>query len=624
MAPVIRTGTISVNPRGFGFLALDNDRDGRSAFIAPPDLNPLLAGDQVRAEVTEAADGRLTATKLELLSRSRTTVFGTIVRHKGGQFLKVDREVSNTDWRLVVPETQLPRPADGAWVVAAVQGDHVVCERVLEAASDLAFEQVLARYQIRLDHPAALATRPEAHPTAESPRRDLRAIPTVTIDAASTRDIDDAIGATPADAEGAMRILISIADVSSAVAEGSPLDEEARTRATSVYLPDRVLPMFPAWLSEDEMSLVAGKDRRCLTVELRIDPEGEITSIDVYRSLIRSAARLTYDQVAAFLDRGEVDERTEPVKQMLSWCRTASSRLSVARARRGGVEFESDETHLVVDANTRRVTVVEPLRNTSAHALIERFMVAANEAVARWLQARGVPAPYRVHDEPEPDSVRQLETIARNFGFETGFGKRLTPLALGALQRQIADAPSAPAILSVLAGALGQARYTVHAAPHFGLGAPLYLHFTSPIRRYADLLVHRAVGRYLDGERPSDPFPAELEQLSVAIGLRARRAEKAERDCKRIAAARYMMSRIGETFEGNITGVRPFGLQVQLIGSLIVGTIPIDGLADGPYRVSEATREMVGPNRSYAMGMPVTVRVARVDEMLGRIELEVK
>jgi ribonuclease R len=284
------------------------------------------------------------------------------------------------------------------------------------------------------------------------------------------------------------------------------------------------------------------------------------------------------------------------------------------------VEFEADEAHWVVDANTRRVTVVEPLRNTSAHSLIERFMVAANEAVATWMHARGIPAPFRVHEEPDTDSVRQLESIARNFGFHTGFGPRLTPLSLGALQRQIADSPSAPAIMSVLGSALGQARYTVHPAPHFGLGAPLYLHFTSPIRRYADLLVHRAVAAYLDGGRPADARPQELEQQCASIQERSRAAEKAERDCKRVAAARYMTSRIGQRFEGNVTGVRPFGLQVQLRGLLLEGIIPAESLPGGPYRVADATRELVGPSRSFAIGMPVQLSVAAVDELQGRIE----
>ncbi len=621
---MIRTGTISVHPRGFGFLGLDQDKAARSAFITPPDLNPFLAGDHVQARVTEAADGRLSAADLQLLERSRRTLFGQVVSHRGQPHLRVDRSVSNTDWRLAA-SAQQQVPAEGKYAIGRVEGDHVVCERVLEEAADVAFEQVLERYELRRDFPEPIATPPAqaAPPRPDSARRDLRELPFVTIDAASTRDLDDAVTALPADAEGAMRILVSIADVSWAVGEGTGLDEEARRRGTSVYLPDRVLPMLPRGLSEESSSLIEGADRDCITVELRIDAEGVVRSTDIYRSVIRSHARLTYDEVAAFLERGESSAKIEPLRSVLSWCRTASARLSQARASRGGVEFEADEMHIVVDANTRRTTVVEPLRNTTAHMLIERFMVAANEAVAIWLAARGVPSPFRVHDEPGAEAVQQLQSIAHNFGFEAGFGPRLTPVALGALERQIHSAPAAPAILSVLAGALGPARYTVQRRPHFGLGAPLYLHFTSPIRRYADLLVHRGVASYLDGARPQDPDPPALQQQCDAINVRARQAERAERDCRRVAAARYMAGHIGERFEANIVAVRPFGLQVQLTSTLIVGTVPNESLRGGPYHVSESTRELVSAGGvRYAIGMPLRVRASHVDEMLGRVEFD--
>jgi ribonuclease R len=622
---MIRSGIISVHPRGFGFVMLEQDAGGGSAFVAPPDLNPFLAGDRVQAQIAEAPDGRKSATHLQLVARSRRTLFGQVVTHRSQPFLRVDREVANTDWRLAPSPSASSLPPDGSYAIARIQGDQVVCERAVAAQADPAFEQVLERYELMREAGAGIDAPPASGPDigAGSRRRDLRDLPFVTIDAPSTRDIDDAIAVLPSDSEGALRLLVSIADVGAAVPAASALDQRARERATSVYLPDRVLPMLPPWLSEQQASLMQGAERNCLTVELRVDPQGAICSTDLYRSTIRSHARLEYEEVAAFLDRGETNTRTDPVREMLGWSRAAAARLSQARASRGGVELEADEMHIVVDPNTRCTTVVEPHRSTSAHVLIERFMVAANEAVAAWLAARGVPAPFRVHDAPDAQAVKRLALIAHNFGFEAGFGAQLTPIALAALQRQIHQAPAAPAILSVLAAALGPARYTAQRRAHFGLGAPLYLHFTSPIRRYADLLVHRAVGDYLDGVRHADPYPPELEQLCAGINVRARQAEHAERDCRRIASARYMASRVGQPFEGNIIAVRPFGLQVQLRATLIVGTVPTDALAGESFRIVDETREMVSASGTrLAVGMPVRVRTTHVDEMLGRVEFE--
>jgi len=617
---VIAQGIVSVHPRGFGFIRLEGEEPARSAFVPPPDMNPFLAGDTVRCTVQEDDEGRLSASKLELVARSRTRVFGMVVARRGKPHLRVDREVANTDWRLEVPQGAAA-PAEGAWVEARIEGDRAVCERILPEDADVAFEQVLTRHELRLSFPEqALATQGVVD---QAQRRDLRGLSLVTIDSPYTRDIDDAVCALPADAEGAVRVIVAIADVASVAPEGSALDEEARLRATSCYLPDRVVPMLPERLSEGEASLLPGVERRCLAVELRITPEGEVTSVDVYRGLMRSAARLTYDEVAAFLDRGEGSENIRPVRDVLAWCRTASARLLAARSRRGSMEIESDEAHVVMDRATRQVTVSEASRSTSAHLLIERFMVAANEAVARWAFERGVPVPYRVHDRPPKDAVKLLGQVAHTFGFEGGFGNELSPLALSAFTAQVRGAPSAPAILSVLRGALGSARYTVIPSEHFGLGAPLYLHFTSPIRRYADLLVHRAVGGYLDGQRPHDPRPAAYEALCRHLNEAVRRSERTERDCRRVAFARYMSTRIGQTFEANIVGTRPFGLQVQLVGSLIVGTVAVDSLPGGRYRFVEERQEFTGKDRSYAIGMPLTVKVKQVDEMLGRIELDV-
>ncbi len=614
------TGRISVNPRGFGFVTEDGDlAAARSAFVAPPLLNPLLADDLVRAEAVLGDDGRISATALHLVARSRTELVGEVVMHRGAQHLRVDREVANTD--LPLHAAGLPL-AQGDAVLARIEHGGVRALRRLETPDDRALMRVLARYAIPTEpSPEALGELDavRAKPHAPGARRDLRDVPTVTIDAASTRDIDDAISVIPPLGDGALRLLVSIADVGAFVPEGSALDRDARERATSVYLAGRVIPMFPEALSADWLSLLPGVDRCCLTAELRIDNEGHVTSVDVYRSLIRSWARLTYDEVARFLDRGEVSPAMEPARAVMPWFRTVSSRLRLARTRRGGVEIGREEARVVVDPATGAASSIENVRPTSAHALIERCMVAANEAVAQWLVQRGVPGMFRVHDEPGFDRVQALEDFATNFGIAAGFGGRLSPLALAAFDHQITGMPAEAAIRAVMLRALGPARYTVTPAGHYGLAAPLYLHFTSPIRRYADVVVHRTLARYLDGDRAWVPNDPAVEALSRHINGRARNAARAETDRQRMLAAQYIGDRLGEDFPARITRVRPFGLVAQLDGSLIEGTLPLDALPDGPFTVDGREGAAVSPTKRWEVGMRVEVRVLSADASSGRV-----
>lgn len=616
------TGRVSVNPRGFGFITEDGDLSAaRSAFVAPPLLNPFLADDLVRAEAVLGDDGRISATALHLLQRARTELVGEVVVHRGGQHLRVDREVANTD--LLLDAAGLPL-AQGDHVLARIEGAGARAMRRLDGPDERALMRVLARYAIPTEHGAeALAELPAvcATPHALGARRDLREVPTVTIDAASTRDIDDAISVIAPAGDGALRLMVSIADVGAFIPEGSALDRDARERATSVYLAGRVIPMFPEALSAEWLSLLPGVDRCCLTAELRIDPEGVVTSVDVYRSLIRSWARLTYDESAAFLDRGEISPAIEPVRDVMPWLRTVSSRLRLARTRRGGVEIAREEARVVFDPATGTASSIENVKPTSAHALIERCMVAANEAVAQWLVDRGVPGMFRVHDEPAEDRVQLLEDFATNFGIAAGFGGRLSPLALAAFDHQITGMPSEAAVRSVMLRALGPARYTVTAAGHYGLAAPLYLHFTSPIRRYADVVVHRIVARYLDGDRGWIPNDPAIESLSRHVNLRARNAARAETDRQRMLAAQYMGDHLGEQFAARITRVRPFGLIAQLDGSLIEGTLPMESLPDGPYAIDGREGAAVSETRRWEVGMRVEVRVLSADATSGRVAL---
>ncbi|MFO0759514.1 MAG: RNB domain-containing ribonuclease [Byssovorax sp.] len=616
-------GRVSVHPRGFGFLNVGTGEGDITAFIAPPELNAFLDGDEVSAEVAPTAQDptRYTATRLALIERKRGELFGSVTVHNKRRYLRVDRLVANTDWAF--EEGSAETLDEGTFVVAEIRGTKVSPLRTVREGADLGLERCVARHGIRSVFPPAVieAARASASGPISGGRRDLRDVPTVTIDAPVTTDIDDALSVLPAGPEGAIRALVSIADVDAFVTEGSIADHEARLRGTSVYLAGRVIPMLPETLSSQAASLKEGVERPALTVELRIDPEGQVTSIDLYESVIRSHARLSYDQVTAFLAEGVVGAIPEGVLSTLRWLRTAAARLSTVRAARGGVELDREEAYVSLDEDTREPTAIEPRSDTEAHRLVERLMVAANEAVAKWLVDRGLPGVFRVHEEPDGDRVQRLAEFAHNFGIESGFGPRLSPKGLSAFEAQFRGTPIAPAIRTVLGKALGPARYTVHPGLHFGLAAPLYLHFTSPIRRYADLAVHRVIKRYLHGDRGFIADDPTLASLSLHLNHVAYRASKAEAERHRMLVARLFAGRVGEQRAGNIISIKPFGLVVQLVGTGATGTVAMDALPEGPYRIEPGGHAVASETRRYGVGDPIAVEIAGTNEELGRVDL---
>ncbi len=591
-------GRISVHVRGFGFLTLD---DGRSAFVAPPDLNPLLADDLASAELVEAG-GRLSAKQLQLEVRSRTELIGEVVARRGRLWLQVDRTIANTDWPLRPDGHDLE---EGSWWVACVDGDALIPDHVV-APAELSLERVLVRHGIRARFPPdCQSSLPKLSKKTFAGRRDLTDLTTVTIDAPVSKDLDDALAILPADPDGGLRLFVSIADVDSLVPEGSAADAEARLRGTSTYLAGAVIPMLPRELSEQELSLLPGIDRPAITAELRIDPEGAITAVDLYASRIRSAQRLDYDTVAAFLDQSATADLPAPVLTTLRWLRTAAARIGAVRAARGGVRFLREEAHVTVDRDTQEPTAIDARPSTSAHTLVERLMVAANEAVGRWLVERGLPGMFRVHPEPDAERARALADLAHNFGFELGLGEQLTPRGLAALEAQFAGNAVEPAMREALSRVLGPARYTSRSGLHFGLAAPIYLHFTSPIRRYADLVVHRVVKRFLEGRRDQRANDPSFEALAVHLNDRARRSAKAETERLRMMAARWFASKVGDRYAANVVAIKPFGLVVQLRGAGVTGSVPAESL----------------PDRRFMVGEELEVIVEGTDEALGRIDL---
>ncbi len=612
MANAPLQGRISVNPRGFGFFKVS---DGRVGFVAPPDLNAFMDGDEVTGELTQGKDGRFAASGLALHCRNRSEFYGEVIFHGKKPFIRVDREVSNTDWPLKdVPPDMMQ---DGLRLVARIEGTEAVALRKVDAAQE-SLERVRVRHGIRRGYPE-VGPLPKVQ---ASGRTDLRDLVTVTIDAPTSMDLDDALTVLPAQEDGGLRVLVSIADVDAMVPEGSPLDIEARARGTSVYLAGAVNPMLPRSLSEDRLSLLPGEDRYAMTCEIRLDPDGQVTAVDLYESIVRSTTRLDYETVARFIDGHEVEGVAQEVQDCLRWLRTASARIAISRRARGGVKMAREEAYLTLDSDSKEPTGVSARGALSSHTLVERLMVAANEAVASWLQERGLPALYRVHPAPDADQVAALADSARLFGFAPGFGTQLTPRGLAAFEAQYHGTPHELAMGQVLGRVLGPARYTTHPGPHFGLGADLYLHFTSPIRRYSDLLVHRVIKRHLAGDRAQQALDPELERIAEHLNDAAYRAAKAEAERQRMLAARLFSRRVGERLKGHVVAVKSFGLVVAMHGTGVSGSVAQDSLPGGPYQIDLHQQRMVA-ERTFTLGTPVDVEIKGAQEALGRIDLVV-
>jgi ribonuclease R len=574
--------------------------------MPPPLLNRFLQDDVVEAVLEETAPDKRTVKEARLLRRPRTALAGRVLSRAGKRWLKVDRAVANTDWVLDGADDV----KDGAFVVGAIAGDVVRLARVVDEGQ-VEIEALLVRHRLPGDASAAVVAAADAAPSIaaiiaqELPRRrDLRDLVVVTIDGPATRDIDDALACFPADDDGGLRVVVAIADVDAVVGAGSVVDRDAAERGTSVYLPDRVIPMLPRSLSEDRLSLVEGQDRLCLCAELRVDADGRVSSVDVQEGVLRSTARLTYDAVRAFLDDGDAAAVPAAVHDTLRRLRAVAARLSVQRAARGGGAVDRAEARQSFDDEGQPTAVTET-PSTSAHLLVERLKVAANEAVAAVLVARGLPGLYRVHDAPDLVATRQLREAAQGLGVEAGFSLAapLSPLALAAFDVQITGTVVEPAARALLRRLLGPARYQRPPGMHFGLAAPLYLHFTSPIRRYADLVVHRILKRFLRGERDfagGDLGNASLDVVAAAVDDAARRAAKAEGERTRSLVARALAGRIGETVSARVVGFKPFGALVQLPG--IVALLDPQGGA-------------------VALGSAVDVVITAVDPVLGRVDV---
>ncbi len=491
-------------------------------------------------------------------------------------------------------------------------------------------ELIIEQYELPVQFsPAALREASEipqqVMASVRKGRRDLREIPTVTIDGEKARDFDDAISLEKIKA--GYRLWVHIADVAPYITEGTTLDQEAYQRGTSVYLPDRAIPMLPTPLSNGICSLNPSVDRLTLTCEMDISPAGDTMRYDIYESVINSNERMTYTALREILvDRAPAQrKRYCALLKEFELMAELMEILHAKRTKRGSIDFDLPEPEIVLDLQGRMADIIRAERNM-AHQIIEEFMLAANETVASHIENKDAPFIYRIHEEPAEEKLADLVEFLATLGITLPAGKKLKPLHLQKALAKAKGTPEETLINTVLLRTMKQARYSAENVGHFGLAADTYTHFTSPIRRYPDLIVHRILKADLRGRLKDEAYIGRLAETlpdtAAHCSLRERTATEAERDVVTMLKLEFMKDKLGEVYEGIITGVVQFGLFVQLRELFVEGLVHVSMLADDYYHYVEKLHCLRGERkkRMYRIGDAVTVRVDRVDTARKRID----
>jgi ribonuclease R len=626
-------GRLTVNPAGFAFCRPD-DGDAEDVYVPAARVRPAMHGDRVLVQVERSGRrGRTEGRVVRILERATERIVGVFRRGRTTGVLVPQ------DPRVTVP-ILVPHDADGG----AADGDMVVGEMVrhpgraaeaearvtsvLGPAADPRVETlaVIHAHGLPLDFPAGVDAEARRVPATVVPehaaeRLDLRALPIVTIDGENARDFDDAV-LVEADGHG-HQLTVAVADVAHYVPAGSALDAEARARGTSVYFPDRVVPMLPEALSNGICSLRADEDRLVKVVRLRIDAEGRVRAASFHQAVIRSAARLTYTEVRqALVDRDPaVRARLHRVLPSLERAEVLAGRLLARRRMRGALDFDLPEAEIVLDLRGRPEQIVRAERSI-AHRMIEEFMLAANEAVARELARRKLPLLYRVHEAPAPDTLGELARFLEGFGLRLHLeAGRVTPAALQAVLERVTGRPEERLVHTVVLRSLTQARYATLPLGHFGLATDSYTHFTSPIRRYPDLVVHRLLDVALDGH---GRVPSDLAAIADETSARERVAMTAEREIVQLKKIQFMQDKVGRPYAGFVTGVTGFGFFVELAEVFVEGLVHVSTLDDDFYEHVERQHLLRGrrSHRTFRVGDPVRVTVTGASIERRRIDFE--
>src|SRR5438067_12439293 len=626
-------GTLHLKTEGYGFVSPLAGGGGREndVFVPPGRSRDALDGDVVRVRTSRGRDGRTIGEVAEVVERRRQLLLGRYrVQAKNIWVEPHDRTFVHP-----IPVRRDPRSKDGEFVkVRLIREPGGVSGEViarLGTSGDARFEILASAYAEGFSDEFDRATLLAAESVPDhvlreetAGRRDLRTLPLVTIDGEDARDFDDAVFVSRVGS--GYRMVVAIADVAHYVKPGGGLDREGLRRATSVYFPGTVLPMLPERLSNGICSLNPDVDRLCMVCDLALDKSGKPLQTDIYEAVMRSHARLTYTRVAEAL-AGDPDPQLRPLAEDLKVAHELSKKLTGQRQARGSIDFDLPEAKIVLDEQGRVAEIVRRPRN-DAHRLVEEFMLAANEAVARFFEVRGLPTVYRIHDQPDRDKLDAFAALARSHGFELPAGEELTPRVLNDFLKAVEGQPAQKALNSLLLRAMMQAQYSPDNIGHYGLAAPTYLHFTSPIRRYPDLMVHRLLKEHwVRGgpplrEHERDEQEAYLAGVAAQCSDRERASMKDERDVEAFYSALYMQDKVGEKFKAVISGVADFGLFSELEEVFVEGLVPSESLGEGVKFEKEMQRLVVGTSgRKYSIGDGIVVELVSADPARRRITL---
>jgi ribonuclease R len=607
-----------------------------SVFLPPPQMRGVMHGDRLRVKVARDASDRWSGAVEQVLSRGVNAFLGTVeVQGRTAWVNAADRRLQ---LRCTVAPQDLHGARHGDWVIARITrhaGSASAAQARIAKRLDpdrpveLATESAIARFDLPCEFPVAALREAQAFgervdPLEAASRVDLRELPLVTIDGEDARDFDDAVYAEPH--AGGFRLIVAIADVSHYVRPGAALDAEAQQRGTSVYFPTRVLPMLPTALSDHLCSLAPNVDRLCFAADMIVSRSGALKSARFYPAVMRSAARLTYTLAHAALFEGRPTARAQlgPLLERLMVLVDVYRALYRARGRRGALDFDAAEAEFEIDSG-EHVRAIELRARNDAHRLIEECMILANVAVAQELEKSHTPTLYRVHGVPEDEKLERLASTLTSLGIDARIPKTVTTRDLQAIARRVSDVSERTFVESLVIRAMPQAIYQPTNIGHFGLALTHYAHFTSPIRRYPDLIVHRTLKALIKAPGGSGKRYAagELGALGESTSRLEKRADEADRYVSGFLKCTYLKERIGQTFHGLITTVVEFGCFVQILDVAVDGLLHVDSLRDDLYVMEQDGHAWRGrrSGRRLRTGAHVRVIVTAVNPIEGLVDL---